>query len=249
MASSAQQNEYRPSAANTFAAKIAELRIAAGQRIHAASPFLTVAPALKAAPAPTVAPAPIAPRLKSIPVVARSQPELSELPNAITLKAVDLQRRLHLLVAHVNRTLPAGCHVLAWSILPKDIFEGELGRFLMIACDFYPCGPENTLLLPAMPDGVEYLKLPRHPLTTPATHIADASQRVRKLRQSVMADHDRALKALRNGDPTQMFQSSERWVSYRQELAKTGRDIAETAFGQNIWEEHESRFRKLLCSL
>ncbi len=237
MASSAQQNAYRPSSVSTFAAKIAELRIGAAQRIHAASPVLTEAPA------------PTAPRLKSIPVVARSQPELSELPNAIKLKAVDLQRRLHLLVAHVNRTLPAGCHVLAWSILPKEIFDGELGRFLMIACDFYACGPENTLLLPAMPDGMQYLHLPRHPLTTPETHIADASQRVSTLRQRVMTDHERALKALRNGDPTQMYQSSERRVRYRQELAKTGRDIAETAFGQNIWNDHENRFRKLLCSL
>jgi hypothetical protein len=227
MTTAARSDNFTPSEKSTFAAKIAEMQFGAPHRMQSVAPILAVAPA-RLAPA---------------------QPATPDLPHAIRLKSVDLQRRLHLLVAHVNRTLPVGCHVLAWSILPKELFEGELGRFLMIACDFHACGPENTLLLPAAPGGMQYLNLPRHPLTTADAHIADAAQRVGQLRQTVTADHERTSNALRNGDLSQIFESGERQLRYRRELAAIARQIAETAHGPSIWDEHESRFRKLLQSL
>lgn len=188
--------------------------------------------------------------LRSVPVAAPEQHITTvELPDAVRRKADDLQRRRNLLVSHVNRTLPIGCHVLAWSILPTELFQAELGRFLMIAFDFHACGPENTLLLPATAGGAQYLSLPRHPLVTAEAHIDDASNRIGHLREIVMTDHKRTIRAMQHGDLSEMFKSSERQVSYRQTLSDAACDIAEAAFGQNIWNVHETRFRRLIQSL
>ncbi len=190
-----------------------------------------------------------APHLKAVPAVQAEQPSPIALPNTIQLKALDLERRQNLLLGHVNRTMPTGCHVLAWSILPKDVFQSELGRFLMIGYDFHAHGPENTLLLPATANGAQFLKLPRHPLVTVQAHVADAFERVNALRETVTADHHRTVQAMQSGDISQLYRSSERHSRYRQQLSDIACDIAETAFGENIWEAHESRFRKLIQSL
>ncbi len=187
--------------------------------------------------------------LQTVPVVERMQPPAVQLPLAVMEKAADFHRRQHLLLTHVNRTQPSGCHVLAWSILPKQLFDTDLGRFLMIAYDFYACGPENTLLLPATAQGSQHLSLPRHPLVTVHAHLSDASLRVEHLRQAVIADHQRTLHALQTGDVSQLYKSSERQTVYREKLSNIACDIVETAFGAEIWDAHETRFRKLIQSL
>ena len=187
--------------------------------------------------------------LKSVPVAAPAQAPTVALPEAIRLKAVDLQRRQNLLVSHVNRTLPVGCHVLPWSILPVELFPTELGRFLMIAFDFHACGAENTLLLPVTASGAQFLSLPQHPLVAARTHIIDASERIDALRRTVTADHQRTAEAMHDGNLSELFKSSERQTRYRQTLSDAACDIAETAFGPDIWNSHESHFRSLIQSL
>jgi hypothetical protein len=225
MAFAARRENHVESVKRTFSEMIAELQ--AGHR----------------------SPAKPAPHLRSVPAAIPTQPATITLPEPIRLKAVDLQRRQNQLVSHVNRNLPAGCHVLAWSILPSELFQSELGRFLMIAFDFHACGPENTLLLPASASGAKYLSLPRHPLVTVAAHVDDASNRIHHLRETVVADHKRTVQAMQHGDLTEMFKSSERQLSYRQTLSDAACDIAETAFGATIWDSHETHFRKLIQSL
>jgi hypothetical protein len=172
-----------------------------------------------------------------------------EVPSTVRQKAVDLQRRQQLLIAKVNRTVPPGCHVLPWSILPKEIFEGEVGRFLMMACDFHVYGPENTMLLPAMPAGVQYSNLPRHPLVQSDVHTADAKRQVGMLRLKVNEEHARTTLALQKGDLTQMFKSVDRQALYRQELSRINRNIAVAKFGQRVWDLHEKRFRAQIQAL
>jgi hypothetical protein len=227
MASTARRENYTQTAKRTFSEMIAELQ--AGQRSVAQ-------------------PKPVS-YLQSVPVSTPAQSAPMELPEAVNLKSIDLQRRQNLLVSHVNRTMPAGCHVLPWSIFPKELFQTALGRFLMIAFDFHACGPENTLLLPASTSGANYLSLPRHPLVTAEAQVADASHRIGQLRDTVMADHQRTREAMRHGDMSAMYKSIERQSVYRQMLSDSACDIAETAFGQNIWASHETHFRKLIQSL
>jgi hypothetical protein len=225
MATALQQVQDTQRAKRTFAEVIAELQ--AGQKMQAR---------------PAV-------HLRSVPMAAPEPPPSIVLPQAVSTKAMDMQRRQHALVSHVNRTMPEGCHVLAWSIVPKQVFDTELGRFLMMAYGYYASGPENTLLLPATAKGVSFLALPRHPLATAESHIADATLRIDHLRQTVISDHQRTLQALRHGDVSELYQTSERHAQDRQKLSDIACDIAETAFGESIWEAHETRFRKLIQSL
>jgi hypothetical protein len=225
--------------------------IAAIQANQAAKAKFKTETQLKAVPVSSPPPAQVR-KLPDLKAPERDVPDLPaqlEIPNSVRLKAADFQRRQHLLVSHVNRTLPNGCYVLAWSILPKELFQGDLGRFLMLAYDFYACAPENTLLLPGTAEGVQFLSLPRHPLVTALAHIDDASKRIGQLRQTVTADHQRALLALQKGDPSHLYKSSERRALYGKQLTEITYDIAETAFGDNIWSAHETRFRRLIQSL
>jgi hypothetical protein len=225
MATAAQQVFDQQPARRTFAEMIAHLQ--AGHKSHAKS----------------------ADHLKAVPEILPEVQVSIALPNHVLLKAQDLERRQHILLNHVNRTMPVGCHVLAWSILPKDVFQSELGRFLMIGYDFHAHGPENTLLLPATASGAQFLSLPRHPLVTAEAHVSDAFERINALRKTVTTDHHHTLQAMQNGDVSRLYQSSERHAGYRQQLSDLACDIAETAFGENIWEAHENRFRKLIQSL
>jgi hypothetical protein len=225
MAFAARRENYRQTAKRTFSEMIAEL-----QKGHK----------------PEATPQPVRPVQTAV-VQERAVPVA--LPEAVRQKAADFQRRQNQLVSHVNRNLPVGCHVLAWSILPADLFQSELGRFLMMAFDFHACGPENTLLLPATAGGANYLSMPRHPLVTVDAHLHDASNRIKTLRDTVTADHRRTVQAMQNGDMSEMFKSSERQLRYRQILSDAACDIAETAFGQNIWASHETHFRELIQSL
>lgn len=227
MAFAARRKDYTQPAKRTFSEMIAELQ---------------------ASHRPEAQPKPVS-HLRSVPVATPAQSVPIELPEAVNFKAIDLQRRQNLLVSHVNRTMPPGCHVLPWSIFPKELFQTELGRFLMIAFDFHACGPENTLLLPASTSGANFLSLPRHPLVTAEAQVADASHLISELRDTVMADHQRTLQAMRQGDLSHMYQSIERQSLYRQTLSDAACDIAEKAFGQNIWGSHETHFRKLIQSL
>lgn len=225
MAFAARRENHIVSAKRTFSEMIAELQ--AGHKVLSKA----------------------ASHLKLVPVAAPMQVQAVALPDAIRLKAADMQRRQNLLVTHVNSTLPAGCHVLPWSILPIELFPTELGRFLMIAFDFYACGAENTLLLPVTAGGAQFLSLPQHPLVTARTHIIDASDRIDELRKTVTADHQRTAQAMHDGNLSELFMSSERQTRYRQTLSDAACDIAETAFGPDIWNSHETHFRKLIQSL
>jgi hypothetical protein len=178
------------------------------------------------------------------------KPEIAiELPTPVRLRAVDFQRRQQLLVSQINRSLKPGCHVLAWNILPLDLFQGEIGRFLMIACDFHAYGPGNTMLLPAMPAGSQELSLPRHPLVASDAYKADAQRRISLLRTKVSEGHKRASLALQQGDLSQLFLRTEQQQSYRQELLDITRNLATALFGKQALASHEEQFRTKINAL
>jgi hypothetical protein len=169
-----------------------------------------------------------------------------EVPTATRVKAIDYQRRQQLMVSNVNLQQPKGCHLMAFAILPLDLFQGELGKFLMIACDFFAHGASNTMLLPAHMEGSEYFALPKHPFTTGSASLAEAVAKVKGLRQRVLVEHQRASNAMQSGDLSRMFARSDRQAEYRLELATITRGLAVSLFGTAAWETHEMRFRTTL---
>jgi hypothetical protein len=172
--------------------------------------------------------------------------DLVEVPTATRVKAIDVQRRQQLLVSNLNLQHPKGCHVMAFALLPVDLFQGELGKFLMMACAFHAHGAANTMLLPALMEGSEYFGLPKHPLVAEKGALNDAVAKIKGLRQRVVVEHQRAASAMQSGDLSRMFDRTQRQAEYRQELSSITRSLAIALFGQQAWETHETRFRTTL---
>jgi hypothetical protein len=180
---------------------------------------------------------------RELPVVRAVKIEAVEIPMAARVKAIDVQRRQQVLVSSLNLQLPKGCHVLAYPILPLEMFQGELGKFLMMACDFFPYGAQNTLLLPALGDGATHFGLPKFPVVANGQTHVDAVNQIKALRQRVLIEHQRAASAIQSGDFTRVFDRPGRQAEYRLELANITRMLAIKLFGPETWETHEKRFR------
>jgi hypothetical protein len=183
------------------------------------------------------------------PVVQANAQLAMELPIEVRLAAVDMQRRQHLLVAETNRRLEPGCHVMAWNIVPPAFFAGDMGRFLLMACDFHVHGPANTLLLPSMPFGADQLSLPRHPLVVTEQQSHRAEKLLLPLRQRVLDEHRRALQAMSHGDLTQIFTRSDRQAGYRLELGNIARSLVIDSFGVEVFQQHEQLFRTFIKAM
>jgi hypothetical protein len=189
-------------------------------------------------------PTPKPPAPKELPAPRPVRMETVDIPMAARVKAIDIQRRQQVMVSNLNLQLPRGCHVVAYPILPLEMFQGELGKFLMMACEFYPYGAQNTMLLPAIADGAQHFNLPKIPLVANGQLHADAATQVKSLRQRVLIDHQRAASAVQSGDFTRVFDRPGRQAEYRQELANITRGLAIKLFGHDAWETHEQRFRE-----
>jgi hypothetical protein len=175
--------------------------------------------------------------------------DVLQLPTVTRLKSIEWQRRQQLMVSIANRGLPAGCQVMVWSIVPVELFQGELGRFLMIACDFHACGPENTMLLPSMPSGAQHSKLLRHPLIVSEAHLHMAQSRVTLLRDRVASEHRHAELAMNNGDLSQLFGRSISKAKYCDELRQIVQGIAKSQLPADTVENHRAQFGNVIAAM
>ena len=190
-------------------------------------------------------PSQLVPQHVQKPPVAHSQDDDVPLTNRII--AMEWQRRLQHTLAQLNASLPSDHHVMAQPILPAELFSGETGRFLMIACDFYCSAYANTLLLPAMPAGAAHFKLPQHPRGTWLEQKSGARVKVLQLRTRMANEHKRIAAALERGDVELLFKQNTSRPQYKQELAGICKSIAITALGLSAFVAHESRFNDALC--
>lgn len=173
-------------------------------------------------------------------------PQLDDIPLANRIIAMDWQRRLQHAVAQVNASLPSDLHVKPHGILPLELFNGDIGRFLMIACDFYGHAFANTVLLPATTAGAAHFRLPQHPGVTTEEQKSQARARVLQLRTRMANEHNRVAAALERGDVDLLFKPNTNRPNYKQELAGICKSIAINALGLSAFVTHESRFSEAL---
>jgi hypothetical protein len=192
------------------------------------------APPLKFEILPDVDEAPVAPQ----------QPYMAvdDVPLAIRMTAMDWQRRQQQLVAKINAQSMPEHHVAAHVIVPVDLFVGDLGRFLMMACDFYSHSFSNTVLLPKHMESARGLGLPTQFGISQELQKSDAQIRISQLRARVMSEHNRVASALSRGDVSALFKEKSTRLDYKQELAGICRSLATNAIGLSAFMSHESRY-------
>jgi hypothetical protein len=170
-------------------------------------------------------------------------------PKQARQKAVELQCRQQALLGRLNSSLPSEARLQAVSILPPEAFQNDIGRFLMLACNFFACSPENTMVTPATVEAAEYLGLPfmdPHISEQLASHTLSKLQ---WLRETVSVEHRRTSIALQQGDLSQLLKSNERQLTYRQNLAAIAQDLAIARCSIATWEDHERHFRTEIQSV
>lgn len=205
-------------------------------------------PVHSAEPTPIWAPSLVEKSLTaSAPIVASA--DTSDLPAPVRAKALDWQRRQQSLVTTTNWRLATGCQAVAWSIVPTQLFHGELGRFLILACDFHAYGPENTMLLPTMAAGEQQLGLPRHPLIVSEQHLQSATQYLTALRDRVAVEHRRAQTSLQSGDLSHIYARAESKTKYCKELSSIVKSIADTQLGRGAYDAHSAQFAEFIAKM
>jgi hypothetical protein len=175
--------------------------------------------------------------------------DTSDLPAPVRAKALDWQRRQQSLVTTTNWRLATGCQAVAWSIVPTQLFHGELGRFLILACDFHAYGPENTMLLPTMAAGEQQLGLPRHPLIVSEQHLQSAKQYLMALRGRVAVEHRRAQTSLQSGDLSHIYARAESKAKYCKELSSIVKTIADAQLGRGTHDAHSAQFGAFIAQM
>ncbi len=170
-------------------------------------------------------------------------------PKQARQKAVELQRRQQALLGRLNSSLPSQAQLLALSILPPEAFQNDIGRFLMLACNFFACSPENTLVTPATAEAAEFLGLPFIEPQIPDQFISNTLSKLQWLRETVILEHRRTSIALQQGDLSQLLKSNERQLAYRQNLTSIAQDLAIARCSKATWEDHERHFRAEIQSV
>lgn len=176
------------------------------------------------------------------PEVATARPRSEPTLQALRMQANLLRKDLEDVVAGINVHLAAGRHLRSWPILPGEIFNGPSGNFLMATCNVFQASPCNTMLLPTLPAGVEFFKLPRHPLFVSSNVIRTASTRVNALRTRF---------ALQEKSQTR---SERQTTDHRDAMVKALHadvqsmitEIAVSTFGQAAWDTHACLFNEEL---
>jgi hypothetical protein len=170
-------------------------------------------------------------------------------PKQARQKAVELQRRQQALLGRLNSSLPSQAQLLALSILPPEAFQDDIGRFLMLACNFFACSPENTMVTPATAEAAEFLGLPFIEQQIPDQFISNTLSKLQWLRETVIVEHRRTSIALQQGDLSQLLKSNERQLAYRQNLTSITQDLALARCNKAMWEDHERHFRAEIQSV
>ncbi len=154
-------------------------------------------------------------------------------------RVVEVQRR-H--VDLVNQRQPFGCHVMAWSMIPAEIWQGANATFMMMACDFFHTSAPNSLLLPVTRKGADHLKLPQYPFHAARELIEAARAEVSKIRQAFAAEHLQVLQAMQRGDMSAMSNRPARKKKFADDLKSLAHRLAAAQFGKNIMQDHQTAF-------
>jgi hypothetical protein len=171
------------------------------------------------------------------------------MPKQARQKAADLQRLQQAMLAHFNKSLPPEAGLITGSLLPAEAFQNDIGRFLMLACDFYAASPENTYVTTHSPEAAKRLGLIFVPAQMPDSLKSQALSKLQWLREAVASDHRRTAMALHQGDISKLLESNDRKTAYRQELETIVQGLAVARCGATAWQVHEDHFRATLQSL
>lgn len=173
-------------------------------------------------------------------------PHINDAQQALWTRAeLVLEAQKKWLAGH-NKTLPNGCTIMAYPLIPPGIWWREQGDFLMQAFDFFPASLANTALVTTDPVSSRRLNLPLAPRMQNRLLEDSTNQRLTQMRERFAMEHENMAMAFARGDFTGLGSSVGRKARYGRELVDIATSIGFATFGKQAWLTHERLFFSVL---
>ncbi len=148
-------------------------------------------------------------------------------------------------LAKVNSQLPVGTSVVAYAMLPWELWNGPFGEMLAVTCDLWPTQAWNTMLLAADQRSSFVLDVPEHPGGYPANLIPDLERLLGELREGMDGAMARAKDA-----PTLDWEGVQAWEAERQamipKIIAMSHYVGQMCLGDEAFARHKRMFAATL---
>ena len=141
----------------------------------------------------------------------------------------------------VNSQLPSGTAVVAYAMLPWDLWIGPFGEMLSVTCGLWPTQKWNTMLLADDQRSSTALDLPEHPGGYPANLIPDLERLLAELREGMDAEMART-----KATPTLASDTIEAWEAARvamiPRIFALSLYVGQMCIGEEAFARHKQMF-------
>lgn len=144
-------------------------------------------------------------------------------------------------LAKVNAQMPSGTSVVAYAMLPWELWNGPYGHMLAVTCGLWPTQAWNTMLLAADQRSSFVLDLPEHPGGYPADLIPQLERLLGELREEMDAKMAKAKAA-----PGLTLDAIEAWDAARvamiPNIMAMSHYVGQMCMGEQAFARHKAVF-------
>lgn len=162
--------------------------------------------------------------------------------DALQNDAIEHQRQF---LDRVNAQMLSGTRVVAYAMLPWELWNGRFGHMLAITCGMWPQQPWNTMLLAADQRSSMILDLPEHPGGYPDGLIPQVERLLGELRGGM----DGAM-AEAKAAPELTFDAVDAWDEARTamipDIIALAHHVGRICIGEEGYARHRALFGKTL---
>ncbi len=136
--------------------------------------------------------------------------------------------------------------IVPWAMLPWSIWQQSHSDFLLVALDFYPVHPFNTLLLPETERGELAYGLPKHLGSIPAGLEDAANRLIGNIRDEFEKSHNEVTTQAQNGGLDALKKVDEFRGRAFAQLCVVAHQLGKTTYGAEAFERHKQIWGKTL---
>lgn len=148
-------------------------------------------------------------------------------------------------LAKVNAQMPSGTSVIAYAMLPWELWNGPYGHMLAVNCGMWPQQAWNTMLLAADQRSSAVLDLPEHPGGYPGGLVPQLEALLEELREDMDARMAQAKSA-----PDLTFDAIDAWDQARlamiQKIIAMSHYVGQMCIGDAAFARHKQLFAATL---
>lgn len=158
--------------------------------------------------------------------------------DAIQSEQIELQRQF---LETVNAQLPDGTRVVAYAMLPWELWNTRYGHMLVQNCGLHPQQPWNTMLLAADQRASVVLDLPEHPGGYPADLLPQLERLLGELQQEMNVEIE-AFRATGSTSWDSVMAWHEAWKAAVPKIIAMSHYVGQMCVGEQAFARHKKLF-------